>query len=527
MKRIITLFLSLLLILATFSGCGRSIDNSAYVATGDAIIGEDEEPPAATVDEDTQELTLAYYPNRSLNPLFGSDYTNRVLMSLIYQGMFAVDSSKNVTPILCSSYRVNPRQTTWTFYLDENATFSDGSQVTIQDVQASYARAKENDYYKNRFRHLLDMEITEDGGIAFYLDTPYGNFPILMDIPIVKANEVEAEHPLGTGPYLFYQDASGCTLQRVANWWCGDISTPATDKTISLVEVSSPAQIRDEFQFGNLSLACTNPMSANFAEYRSDYELWSVESGYMMYIGCNIMYSDFFEDGTLRTYLTYAIDRETLAENTYNGLVDTVTLPCSPREVYYSSSLAKQYEYDSLKFIDKFRSFNMPRDRDTRAYKTMRLLVNSDDSARVEIARDIAETLTDLGLPCTVMERSQGKYKDILYAANYDIYLGMTRLSPTMDLTEFFRPYGEMRWGGLSNESLYEMVKHSLENTGNFYNLHKILADDGRIIPLMFGYYNIYTQRGVVPDLAPARDNVFYYSIGKNMKDAQLETVYN
>ena len=156
----------------------------------------------------------------------------------------------------------------------------------------------------------------------------------------------------------------------------------------------------------------------------------------------------------------------------------------------------------------------------------MRLLVISDDSVRVEIARDIAETLTELGLPCQTMERSQGTYKDILYAGNYDIYLGMTRLSPNMDLTEFFRPYGEMRFGGLSHETLYDMVKHSLENSGNFYNLHKILADDGRIIPVMFGYYNVYTQRGVVPDLAPSRDNVFYYSIGKSMKDIQQPTEF-
>ena len=527
MKKITALLLSLALVLALLPGCDRSIDNSGYVPTGDALLGEDEEPPEATQDADTQELTLAYYPDRSLNPLFGSDYTNRVLMSLIYQGLFAVDSKKNVTPILCDSYRVNPRQTTWTFYLDENATFSDGSKVTIQDVMASYERARENDYYKNRFRHLLDMEIMEDGGLVFYLDTPYENFPILMDIPILKANEVEAEHPLGTGPYLFYQDASGSSLHRVGAWWCDGAKCPATDQTITLIEVSSAAQIRDEFQFGSLSLACTNPMSANFAEYRSDYELWSVDSGYMMYIGCNVMYSDFFADGTLRTYLTYAIDRQTLADTVYNGLVDTVTLPCSPREVYYNKTLAMQYEFDTIRFLDGLASYRMPRDEKTNGYKTMRLLVNSDDSSRVEVARDIAEMLTDLGLPCETMERSLGTYKDVLYAANFDIYLGMTRLSPTMDMTEFFRPYGEMRWGGLSHESLYSMVKSTLENTGNFYNFHKILADDGRIIPVMFGYYNIYTQRGVLPDLAPSRDNVFYYSLGKSMKDAQLETEYN
>ena len=99
----------------------------------------------------------------------------------------------------------------------------------------------------------------------------------------------------------------------------------------------------------------------------------------------------------------------------------------------------------------------------------------------------------------------------------------MTRLSPTMDLTEFFRNWGEMHWGGLTNDTLYNMCSNALENTGNYYNLYQKLAEDGRIIPLMFGYYNVYAQRGLLPDLNPARDNVFYYSIGKTMDGTRIE----
>ena len=44
MKKIISLLLLLSLCLGLFSGCGRRIDNSAYVATGDAILMEGEEP---------------------------------------------------------------------------------------------------------------------------------------------------------------------------------------------------------------------------------------------------------------------------------------------------------------------------------------------------------------------------------------------------------------------------------------------------------------------------------------------------
>ena len=533
MKRILSILLMIAMTLALFSGCARSIDNSGYVATGNAILMEDQEPEdIEPEEEDEQELRLAYYPNRSLNPLFGSDYTNRVLMSLMYQPLFAVDGDKNVTPILCSRYQVSANSRNWTVYLEPNATFSDGTKVTVEDVVATYNQAMQNDYYKNRFyKHLLNVEATGDGGIQFSLDTAYENFAMMLDVPIVKASQVNAtgldgDIPLGTGPYILGESVSGAVLQRNPNWWCGSTKIPATDNTIDLVEVASTADVRDAFQFGEnpVSVVCTNPMSDSFAEYRCDYELWEVESGYLMYIGCNILYSDFFDDGTLRTFLTYAIDREALAEETYNGLVNTVTLPCSPTEVYYSNSLASNYEYDALKFIEKLSRYSIP--KKDGVDKELRLLVNSDDSARVRIARTIAENLTELGLPCTTLEHSGSTFKNVLVAGNYDIYLGMTRLSANMDLTEFFRPYGEMGRGGLANDTLYGMCLNALENSGNYYNLYQKLAEDGRIIPVMFGYYNVYAQRGLMPDLSPARDNVFYYSLGKTMETCQIETQY-
>jgi len=156
----------------------------------------------------------------------------------------------------------------------------------------------------------------------------------------------------------------------------------------------------------------------------------------------------------------------------------------------------------------------------------MVLLVNSDDSARVRIARNIAEDLTELGLPTGTLESSGSNFKNILVAGNYDIYLGMTRLSPNMDLTEFFRPYGEMSRGGLQHETIYSMCLNALENNGNYYNLYQKLVQDGRVIPVMFGHYNVYAERGLLPDLEPARDNVFYYSMGKTMEGTRIEEEY-
>lgn len=525
MKRKLTALLALSMALSLFSGCGRQVDNSGYVPTGDAILMEGQEPEDIEKKEETQELTLAYYPDRSLNPVFGSDYTNRVLMSLMYQGLFAVDSKKNVTPILASGYRSSADNKTWVVYLDEKATFSDGSRVTPQDVVATYKRAKENDYYKGRFKfHLADVQVTDDGGIAFYMMNPFGNLPLVLDIPIIKESQLDETIPLGTGPYVFQQGVNGSYLQRNENWWCKGVEIPATDSAIALVSVTSPADIRDQFQFGELSLACTNPMSGSFAEYRCDYEMWEIESGQLMYIGCNIQWSDFYpEQKPLRTFLTYAIDRETLSKSIYRGMADPVTLPASPNESYYNQNLAQKYAYDSLHFVGELSQFTIPNKKEGGGKQTLRLLVNSDDSNRVQVARTLAKNLTEFGLTTETIEKTTGGFRDVLVNGNYDIYLGMTRLPPTMDMSEFFRLYGELSWGGLPHETLRDMSLRTLEDVGNFYNFYKKLAEDGRVIPVLFGYNVVYAQRGLIPNLNPSRDNVFYYSIGKDMEASRVE----
>ena len=528
MKRILALLLTMALVLGLFSGCGTE-EEQAYVPTGDAILLEGQDPEdLLREEEEEQVMTLAYCPDRSMNPLIGNNHNNRVLFSLMYQGLFAVDAYNNTTPILCSAYQVSPDNMKYTFYVDDTATFSDGTPVTIEDVLASYEAAKTSNYYKGRFTHILAMSITEDGGISMILNTGYQNLPILLDIPIVKASEVEADFPLGTGPYAFSQGVSGAHLTRVVHWW-SETEIPARSRVISLVEAADDAQVRDEFQFGDVSLVCTNPLAGNYAEYSCDYELWDVQNGVFLYLGCNVTYSEFFEDYDLQKVLTYAIDRNTINEKFYRGNGKVTTIPCSPDSPYYSSTLVMDYRYDPMKFIDLISDYKIPENKDGEDLK-LRLLVNCDDSSRLRTARYIANTLTEYGLPCGTLEYSQNTsptYEEVLRAQNFDLHLGQTKLPPTMDLSEFYRHYGNLNWGGITDLTIYETCMESLADSGNYYNLHKMVADSGKVIPILFGYNAVYARRGMFENLSPSRDNAFYYSIGKTMNSIKIATVYD
>ena len=60
---------------------------------------------------------------------------------------------------------------------------------------------------------------------------------------------------------------------------------------------------------------------------------------------------------------------------------------------------------------------------------------------------------------------------------------------------------------------------------GNYYTLHQKAMADGMLCPILFRSNAVYGQRGVLRGLTPARDNIFYYSLGKTMEDARIEEI--
>ena len=532
MKKHICFLLVTALLCSALSGCvSTAVGDDDFVPKGGEMLMEGEEPEDLSLqDEELQSLSLTYFPNRSMNPLIGNNITNRVLFSLIYQGLFSVDRNNNPVPILCSYYQATSDNRNYTIYIETGARFSDGSPLTVADVLATYEAAKNSDYYGGRFTYIDSVVQGENNSVVFHLTTAYENLALLLDIPIVKVGHTADDYPLGTGPYSFQTTNTGARLQKVTDWWCS-AKLPTNAETITLTEATSQAQVRDEFEFDELGLAISNPMSDSYAEYRCDYELWEVDSGLFLYIGVNALWSEFFKDGKnddLRKALTYAIDRDTIIDSYYRGRAYASTLPVSPNSPYYSESLASRYTYDPLRFVSAIQNMYIPKNTKGEPKKFL-LLVNCDDSARLRTARYIAKQLTDLGLETGTLEygASTGTtYEQVLRAGSYDIYLGQTKLSANYDLSQFFKGWGNLGWGGIADNTLLGMCKEALANSGNYYNLCKMVADDGKIIPVLFGYYEVYAERGQLLDLSPSRDNVFFYTLGKTMESARLATQY-
>lgn len=505
------------LLLAVFLLCGcTQFTNQTYTPTGDALIRDDMPPPTQPPQEAAQDITLVFYPDKTMNPYASNDYTNRALFSLIYQGLFNFDRNYQVQPVLCKSYSATRDMRTYVFYL-ENATFSNGRAVTAADVVASFQQAKASAYYGGRFTHISSFSVTEDGGVQVKTSTPMENLPLLLDIPIVPAEQVEADIPLGTGPYML--DVNGMNpLLRRTNWW-SDAQLTITAPAITLYQAKtsnqSLSQIADYFKFDGLDLVCVNPCADPYADYMCDYELWSMENGNFLYLACSADSSVLTKSG-LRKALTYAIDRDTLATTYYRNFGLPATLPASPRFPHYSQALAKLYAYNPEKFALAVEESGM-------AGREVVLLVNSQDSLRTQAAKAIAEMLEAGGLKVTLSKKSGSSYDSAVRNREYDLYLGQTKLSPNMDLSAFFYTYGALSFGGINDVTAYTLSKAALANYGNYYTLHETVMEEGLLCPVLFQSFGVFATRGKASFLTPARDNVFYYSTGKTLESARIK----
>ena len=508
MNRILAILLTLCLIIGLLVGCDYRPED--YTPTGDGLNNGSGTPGQNPIHQD-QQLTLAYYPDRSLNPYTCTDFTNRTLFPLLYQSLFSIDRNYQVVPILCDRYSISTDMRTYTIY-PAAATFSDGTTLTAEDVAASLNAAKNGKYYAGRFQHITGISATADA-VTITLDTPLENLPLLLDIPIVKASQVNAESPLGTGPYVMDESLGSKRLRRSSLWWCkSDLVVTAT--YIPLLPGTSPNNIRDQFEFADLDLVCADPGSDTYADYRCDYELWDIENGIFLYLVCNSK-STVFSNDAVRRALTHAINRDYLADTFYRGFARSAELPASPLSPFYDTSLAERYRYNSAKMTEAVETAGF-----TGA--TITLLLNADDSLRLRAGRAIADMLTACGLTVVTNEVNSAQFEEQVKWGTYDLYLGQTRLSANMDLTAFFAKNGTLNYGGLADTTAYAMCLEALANQGNYYNLHKEVMDDGQLCPILFRSYAVYATRGLVTKLNPSRDNMFYYSIGRTLADALI-----
>lgn len=521
-------FLTLLLALVLLCGCGLDGAQVSDYLTSQDETQQTSQPQADSpqelpgesmasdaVLEDVQRLDtlkLAYQETYGLNPYTNASLCNRVILSLIYEPLFQVNGSFRAEPVLAQSAEASQNGQTTIITLQQNVRFHSGAALTPQDVVYSFETAKKSEYYSGRFGYISSFTAQEDGTIAVTTSASYESVALLLDFPIIREGTAEEACPDGTGPFLF---TGGDTLEAFDGWWSG--AYPHGYESVALTLCDTAPNIRDQFEYGNVNLVCTDPNSSAYAAYHSDHELWSAPTTIMQYIGFNLD-SDIFENKAIRSAVTYAIDRETIVAQDLGGFALESTLPASPLSPYYDGGLADDYAYDPQICQDildqaqvKDYTSDGIRDLYVDGYPVSvggKMIVSASSTQRVLTANRIAEQLNAMGFDITVSALDEEDFRSALRYGKFDLYYGEVRMSPNFDLSPFFRSGGSLAYGGLADSVTLTLCANQLENSGNAYDLHRHVLNRGYLCPVLFKTYAVYTTRGAVSGLDPALDRV-------------------
>lgn len=463
--------LALLLALLFLAGCG---------APAAEPTAPDPEPAAETVPTPSETpAALAWEQDAGLDPYQCRSVCNRLVLERIYEPLFRVTGNCTAEPVLAEGYTVSDDGMTTTIRLRPDVTFHNGASLTAADAADSILRAKAGAYYAGRFDLLAGAEAKSANTLVLTTSAAYETLPLLLDVPIAPAG-ADLTEPIGTGPYRWQNGA----LERFDGWW-DDRDLP---ERIALRPVAAAAEQRDAFQYGGVGLTVFDPNCDGAVGYGGDYELWSMPTSVLQFVGFRLD-GGVFADGGLRAAVTCAVDREAIVTEDMGGFGVSAPLAVLPGSPWYLPELAGKVTYDP----PDLRAF-------APAEGEIVMIVNADGGQRVTTAHRIAESLTVCGLPVTVRELSPGRFSEALQNGDFDLYYGQIRLPPDLDLRNLFHA----GYGGLDGySSLTELVDLTRANSGNAYDLQQAILTDGIFCPVVFETYAVCAKRGLFPNLTP------------------------
>ncbi|MEK9726894.1 MAG: peptide-binding protein [Candidatus Margulisiibacteriota bacterium] len=352
-----------------------------------------------------------------LNPILSTDSPSSAVESLIFSGLFRINSELELEPDLIESYSVNPSETTYVFKLKENIQWHDGHPFTANDVKFTFDTIldkKTNTVRRSNF--VIDGEpikfsIVDDYTLKVVLPKPFAPFLNRMAMGIIPKHILADQDinksgfnrsPIGTGPYKFlsWKSAQYVHLNRYENYHFGQ--PKIKDIILKIIPDSNTALLA--LEKGEVDES--GIPAKDFERYSSKPEL-NIYQYYDLvytYLGFNLK-NKYFKDHKVRQAIAHAINKDAIVKSVLKGFGMVANIPASPilwsypsKEnipVYkYRPDVAKQLLTDSG-FI--FNEETLLFEKDGEPF-TFKIITNKGNKSREKSAQLIQQMLSDIGI---------------------------------------------------------------------------------------------------------------------------------
>jgi len=388
-------------------------------------------------------------------------------MGLIYEFLaYADPETAEPQPGLATSWEMSEDGMTWTFTLRKGVQFHEGwGELTAEDVKYSWERMVDENSIGSpaaQLRALFDtIEVVDPYTIVATLQKPYAELvrSHMMDynaggmivckkyVETVGDEEANA-HPIGTGPYTLAEEHQQAgpivlkTVEDVENHWR---VTPEFE-TVTFLLVPEEATRVAMLLAGEADLAPISYDSVETVE-ASGLHIVSIPQNWVPLIwfgGITETQPERYApehpwfDVKVRQALSYAIDRETIAETIFHGEAVPAGAP-NPVPGWID---IEPYPYDPEKAIDLLTEAGYA----DGFPLTLKTLTANPGAELPIIGEAVALYWQAIGIDVTIVPTDWGTVRDELLAAQANDYLftqrGQPFAEPLTPASIFFAPKG-------------------------------------------------------------------------------------
>lgn len=446
-KKLGAMLLSACMFLAA---CGNS--NNANNASTPANEGSAQVSENATTDGEKVLTTL--YDKQGEGTNFDTPWWNRgdLYKVISYRSLFKADSTlSNFKEDLLDSYTVSDDSKTYEFVLKDGLKWSDGQDLTGNDVKFSVEGAlkgaKVNSIYTNAFVRIKGAKDYRDGKadevtgvkvdgnkVTFEMEETCGNMiPVLSQFAILPAHGFDGvdmtqyatadfwKAPITNGMYKVDEVVTDSYITLVPNEnYEGE--KPKIDKVVVNI-VPSDAKLNailgDQADFFNSK----SPVEISSIKEKENWDSQTVDTLFYYYLVFNETGSDdgkaneFIKDPKFRQAVYYAIDRENLAKNLFPDIATPTTYGVPASDEKNKNNDLEMYEYNpekAKKILDEI-GFKQDKPLEFRYYMA--------DQSSVDLYNSIAANLKDVGIDVNVQKFAGDATQELFDIRNYDIAL--------------------------------------------------------------------------------------------------------
>ncbi|MCF6094124.1 peptide ABC transporter substrate-binding protein [Microaerobacter geothermalis] len=346
-KKLIYYFLIVMSLMLILTGCGKGANETSAPSdnNGNKKVENNVQAPVQMSKEQVITVNALSEPP-SLDPALIDNQIAGDIANQLFEGLVRFDKDGNIVPGVAKEWKISDDGTTYTFYLNQDAKWSNGDPVTAEDFIYSWERVLRPEtaaplgsnlfFIKNGVAYnegtLTDpsqlglraideytLEVTLERPTSFFLGLTafFTLLPINKDVAESNPNwAAEASTFVSNGPFKMesWKHDQEIVMIPNENYWAKDVVKLEKLRWIMVNDQNTEYQL---FQSGQLDVS-DNPPTNIRSKLVAEGKAGSIPLPRVVYLRFNHE-DDVFDNPKIRSALSLAINRQLIVDKVTQG----------------------------------------------------------------------------------------------------------------------------------------------------------------------------------------------------------------